>query len=45
VSDDKKTLSFTDKLKYKHYSAEETYGSYKFPMRAEVGLLTRNIKY
>lgn len=28
---------------YKHYSEVETYGNIDFPMRAEVGLLTRNI--
>lgn len=29
---------------YQHYSEIEIYGDVEFPMRAEVGLLTRNIK-
>jgi hypothetical protein len=44
VSTDKKTLTLSSALKYKHYSAVETYGSEDFPMRCEVGLLTRNVK-
>ena len=44
VSNDKKTLTLNQPLKYKHYSAVETYGSDDFPMRCEVGLLTRNVK-
>ena len=30
---------------YKHYSAVETYGTYTFPMKAEVALLSRNILF
>ncbi len=30
-------------FKYLHYSADETYGSAIFPMRCEVGLLSRNV--
>ena len=30
-------------MQFRHYSALETYGGKDFPMRAEVGLLTRNI--
>jgi hypothetical protein len=43
VSADKKTVSFVDELKYRHYSAVEKYGDKDFPMRAEVGLLSRNV--
>jgi hypothetical protein len=32
-------------FKYFHYSNVETYGSFQFPMRAEVALLSRNILY
>ena len=28
-----------------HYSAVETYGNFKFPMRAEVALLSRNVVF
>lgn len=38
-----KVISFDDPLLYKHISVVETVGSGSFPMRAEVGLLTRNI--
>jgi hypothetical protein len=43
VSADKKTVSFDQPLVYRHYSAVERYGTTDFPMRAEVGLLTRNV--
>lgn len=36
-------ITFEEALVYKHYSAVEPYGTKKFPMRAEVGLLSRNI--
>jgi len=39
------TLSFDEPLLYKHFSDVETYGSHTIEMRAEVGLLTRNVKY
>lgn len=45
VSQDMRTITFAAPLKWKHYSAVETYGAYEFPMRAEVGLLTRNVKF
>jgi len=45
VSLNRKTLTLDKPLKYLHYSAVETYGDHQFPMRAEVGLLTRNVKY
>lgn len=44
VSADKMTLTVTEPFSFRHYSAVETYGDKKFPMRAEVGLLTRNIR-
>lgn len=43
VSVDGLTITVTTPFKYKHFSATETYGSDNFVMRAEVGLLTRNI--
>ncbi|CAD8161606.1 unnamed protein product [Paramecium octaurelia] len=43
VSEDKKTLHLDSPLQYKHYSEIETYGDEQFPMKVEVGLLTRNI--
>lgn len=46
-SDSTKPLLTLDlPLLYKHYAATETYGTSDFiDMRAEVGLLTRNVKY
>lgn len=41
----KSVIKFTDSLKYRHYSAIEDYGGEKFPMKCEVGLLTRNIVF
>ena len=42
----KKVLTLTTALKFKHYAATEKYGSSNtIDMRAEVGLLTRNVKY
>lgn len=43
VSVDGLTITVTTPFKYKHFSATETFGSDNFVMRAEVGLLTRNI--
>jgi len=43
VSDDRVTISVDTPFKYLHYSSDETYGNYTFPMRVEVGLLTRNV--
>ena len=37
-------ITFTEPLQYQHYAATETYGDYTIDMRAEVGLLSRNIK-
>lgn len=39
----KSIITFDEPLVHRHYSAVETYGNEKFPMRCEVGLLTRNI--
>jgi hypothetical protein len=39
-------ITFTEPLVYKHYAGVQTYGTDDFiEMRAEVGLLTRNVKY
>ncbi len=36
-------LTFSPPLVYQHYAADEQYGGVTFPMRAEVGVLSRNI--
>jgi hypothetical protein len=41
VGIDKKSITFELPLNFRHYSVVEIYGSKGFPMRAEVGLLTR----
>jgi hypothetical protein len=38
------TITLNDTLKYQHFAGVETHGSDLLEMRAEVGLLTRNIK-
>ena len=38
------TITVTEPFQYRHYAAIETYGGEQFVMRAEVGLLTRNVK-
>ena len=38
-------ITFETKLWYKHYAGIETYGDDTLEMRAEVGLLSRNVKY
>jgi hypothetical protein len=38
------TLTVSEAFAYKHYAATETYGSKTIDMRAEVGLLTRNVR-
>ena len=38
-------IGFTTKLTWKHYAGVETYGDDTLEMRAEVGLLSRNVKY
>lgn len=45
VAADAKTLTLNKALEHAHYSETETYGGRAFPMRCEVGLLTRNVKY
>lgn len=43
-SADNKTLTVTVGFEHKHFAGIETYGGEQFIMRAEVSLLTRNIK-
>lgn len=43
VSSDRLTITVTSAFRFLHYSADETYGSSIFPMRCEVGLLSRNV--
>lgn len=38
-------ITLDSPLLYKHYAAIETYGPHFIEMRAEVGLLTRNVIY
>lgn len=38
-------ITFTEPLAYKHYGGVETYGTQTLEMRAEVGLLSRNVIY
>ena len=45
ISADFKTIVLDAPLINKHYAADEQYDSYTFSMRAEVGLLTRNIVF
>lgn len=42
---DKPILTFTDPLEYKHFAKIEEYGGEEIDMRAEIGLLTRNVKF
>jgi hypothetical protein len=42
---DKPILTFSDPLEYKHFAKIEEYGGEEIDMRAEIGLLTRNIKF
>lgn len=44
ISADRKHIYLTEPLRYQHVSVTESFGSDDFTMRAEVGLLTRNIK-
>jgi hypothetical protein len=39
------TITLNKPLRYKHFSDEETFGSFTLPMRGEVALLTRNVKF
>jgi hypothetical protein len=43
-SSDNQTLTLTKAFQFRHFAGIETYGGEQFFMRAEVGLLTRNIK-
>jgi len=42
---DKPVLTLNEKLTHRHFAATETYGASEIDMRAEVGLLTRNVKF
>jgi hypothetical protein len=42
---DKPVLTLDAPLEYQHYAATEAYGDETIEMRAEVGLLTRNLKF
>ena len=44
VSADGITVTLTEPLKFEHISISQTFGSHEIETRAEVGLLTRNIK-
>jgi hypothetical protein len=41
----KPVLTFDEPLDFKHFAAIETYGTEEIDMRAEIGLLTRNVKF
>lgn len=45
VEADKRTINLVNPLQYKHYAAVESHGTDTIEMRAEVGLLTRNVVY
>ena len=44
VSDDGTVITLTEPLKFEHLSIAQTFGSHYIETRAEVGLLTRNVK-
>ena len=44
-TDTNPVITFTEPLLHKHYAGEPEFGGEKIEMRAEVGLLTRNVKY
>lgn len=45
-TDETKPIIFLDKpLEFKHFAKTQTYGNETIDMRAEVGLLTRNVVY
>ena len=44
VSDDGTIITLTEPLKFKHISIAQTFGEHTIETRAEVGLLTRNVK-
>jgi len=45
IANDKKTLTLDKKLEYTHVSVQETINGKTIEYRAEVGLLTRNVKF
>jgi hypothetical protein len=42
---DKPVLTFDEPLEFKHFAKIEEYGGEEIDMRAEIGLLTRNVKF
>ena len=44
VSDDGLTVHLTEPLEFEHISIEQTFGDRVVEMRAEVGMITRNVK-
>ena len=44
ISADQKTITLTQQLQYRHLGASYQAGSLHYEIRAEVGLLSRNIK-
>jgi len=44
-ADTNPVITLDKPLEYRHFAATETYGDKQIDMRAEVGLLTRNVKY
>ena len=44
IDSDGKTITLENALKFKHISLTQTFGDHEIKTRAEVGLLTRNIK-
>lgn len=44
ISEDRMTIELETALQYRHMGEQYSIEDYTFPMRAEVGLLTKNIK-
>jgi hypothetical protein len=45
IDSTKKIITLDQKLDFKHFAATETYGDQTIDMRAEVGLLSRNVVF
>jgi len=45
TNENKPIITMDKAFEYKHYAATETYGNETIDMRAEVGLLSRNVKF
>jgi hypothetical protein len=45
IDSTRKIITLDQKLDYKHFAATETYGDQTIDMRAEVGLLSRNVVF